>query len=453
MELLQSQVQRLNQQQLQSVELLQMSTLEVEAYLRELAQENPVIELDDSRPETDRPQDEELLRRLSWLEDNDHQNRYYQHMEQEELDPLAQASTQEGLEESLFRFLSRQLYPMQLDEDTAQTVRYLAACLDRDGYLRTSPEDLAGDLAVSVEEIQRCIQLLRTLEPAGVGAADLSQCLELQLRRIHETGPALAIVQNHLDALAKRHYRAIAAQLSIDVEEVRRAEALIRELEPRPGAVFEQPDQIQYILPDVFVEQSEEGRLIARLRGRERPPFQISGYYRGLLQQAEDREVKEYLTGKLRQAEGVLWALDQRDTTLRRCAQAIVDRQEEFFRRGPQALLPLRLADIAQQLELHESTVSRAVREKYLQCSRGVYPFSYFFSRTASTSGEGGQLGGTAARAMLRGLIDGEDQKHPLSDQKLCQEMARLGCPVSRRTVAKYREEMDIPGASGRKTL
>ena len=142
MELLQSQVQRLNQQQLQSVELLQMSTLEVEAYLRELAQENPVIELDDSRPETDRPQDEELLRRLSWLEDNDHQNRYYQHMEQEELDPLAQASTQEGLEESLFRFLSRQLYPMQLDEDTAQTVRYLAACLDRDGYLRTSPEDL-----------------------------------------------------------------------------------------------------------------------------------------------------------------------------------------------------------------------------------------------------------------------------------------------------------------------
>lgn len=452
MELLQSQVQRLNQQQLQSVELLQLSTLEVEAYLRELAQENPVIELEDSRPETDRPQDEELLRRLSWLEDNDQQNRYYQHMEQEELDPLAQVSAQEGLEETLFRFISRQLYPMQLDEDTAQTVRYLAACLDRDGYLRTSQEELAGDLSVSVEQIARCVEILRSLEPAGVGAADLSQCLELQLRRIHETGPALSIVRDHLDALAKRHYRAIAAQLSVSVEEVRRAEALIRELEPRPGAVFEPAEQIQYILPDVFVEEVE-GRLVARVRGRERPPFQISGYYRTLLRQAEEQEVREYLAGKLRQAEGVLWALGQRDTTLRRCAQAIADRQEAFFRLGPQALLPLRLSDVAQELELHESTVSRAVREKYLQCSRGVYPLSYFFSRTASASGEEGQLGGTAARALLRRLIEQEDREHPLSDQKLCQAMAGLGCPVSRRTVAKYREEMDIPGASGRKIL
>ena len=450
MELIQSQVQRLNQQQIQSVELLQMSTLELEAYLRDLAQENPVVELDDTRGESDRPQDEELLRRLNWLEDNDQQNRYYQHMWEEELDPLARVSTEGGLEESMFRFLSRQLYQMDLDEDTAQTVRYLAACLDEDGYLRVPLQELADSLSAPLSRVERCAEILRSLEPAGVGAANLSQCLELQLRRIREEGPALAIVRDHLEALAKRHYRAIAAQLSIPVEEVYRAEKVILELEPRPGSLFDHPSQIQYILPDVFVEEVE-GELVVRLRGRERPPFQINAYYRNLLGQTEDREVRDYLSGKLRQAEGVLRALEQRDSTLRRCAQTIVERQQDFFQRGPQALIPMRLTDVAQELGLHESTISRAIREKYLQCSRGVYPLHYFFSRSAAAQETEIQVGGTAARALLRRLVDREDKLHPLSDQKLAEAMARLSCPISRRTVAKYREELNIPNASGRK--
>ena len=146
MELLQSQVQHLSQQQLQSVELLQMSAAELEEYLHNLVQENPVVELDDSRPEPERPQDDELLRRLKWLDDNDRQNRYYQHVGEEELDPLARVGTEGGLEETLFRFISRQLYTMDLDEDTAQTVRYLAACLDGDGYFRVGVEELAANL-------------------------------------------------------------------------------------------------------------------------------------------------------------------------------------------------------------------------------------------------------------------------------------------------------------------
>ena len=301
MELLQSQIQHLSQQQLQSVELLQMSAQELEEYLRNLAQENPVVELDDSRPETERPRDDELLRRLKWLDDNDRQNRYYQHVGAEELDPLARIGTGGGLEETLFRFISRQLYTMDLDEDTAQTVRYLADCLDEDGYLRIGVEELAANLGRPAAHVRRCLELLRSLEPAGVGAENLSQCLELQLLRIHETGPALAIVRDHLEALAKRHYRAIAAKLSISLEEVQQAEKIIRELEPRPGSPFEQTVQVQYILPDVFIEE-EDGVLTARLRGRERPPIQVSAYYRSLLKQSDDREVKEYLTEKLRQA-------------------------------------------------------------------------------------------------------------------------------------------------------
>lgn len=446
----QSQQQQLNQQQIQSLELLQMSAQELEEYLQELTQENPVVELETGRQEGDDAREDELFDRLSWLEDNDQQNRYYQHVDKEELDPLARAGTSGGLEETLFRFLSRQLYQKDLDEDDAQGVRYLAACLDGDGYLRTPLEELARNLGRPKRDLERWLTILRSLEPAGVGAETLSQCLELQLCRIHETGPALEIVRHHLEALARKQYRAIAARLNISVEEAVRAEQLIRELEPRPGAPFEQPEQVQYILPDVFVEEAD-GALTVRLRGRERPPFQISGYYRNLLRETEDGEVREYLGEKMRQADGVLRALEQRGETLLRCARAIVERQEAFFREGPQGLVPLRLADVAQALELHESTVSRAVREKYLQCSRGVYPLNYFFSRRAAVQGEGGTVGGRGARALLRRLVDQEDKEHPLSDQKLCLAMEELGCPVSRRTVAKYREELGIPGAAGRK--
>lgn len=451
MELIQSQVQRLSQQQLQGVELLQMSAQELESYLRELSQENPVVELEEHfAPAQESPREEDLLRRLRWLEDNDRQNHYYQHIDEEELDPLVRVSGTGGLEETLVRFISRQLDRLGVEEELDRAVRYLAACLDGGGYLRFSLEELSGQTGIPLSRMKQALALLHSLEPAGVGAADLSQCLELQLLRIGAEGPALAIVRDHLEALAKRHYRAIASALGITVEQVREAEGIIRELEPRPGAVFEQPEQVAYIQPDVFVAE-EEGRFVARTRGGERPPFRISAYYRDLLSQSGEQEVREYLTGKLRQAEGVLWAIGQRERTLLRCAQAITERQQDFFRLGPQALVPLRMADVAQELGVHESTVSRSIREKYLQCARGVYPMSYFFSRSATADQSGAAVGGTAARALLKQLLDQEDKSRPLSDQKLSEEMERQGCPISRRTVAKYREEMNIPGASGRK--
>lgn len=451
MELLQSQVQRLSQQQLQSVELLQMSSLELDAYLRDLAQENPMVELEEpAAPPPENSRDDELLRRLRWLEDNDRQNHFYQHVEEEELDPLARVGNAGGLEETLYRFLSRQLDRMDLEAGLSRTVRYLAACLDESGYFRLPLEELSGQTGLPVGHLERALEVLRTLEPAGVGAENLSQCLELQLLRIGEEGPALDIVRDHLEALAKRHYRAIAQRLGITPEQVQQAEAIIRELEPRPGAVFEQPEQVPYVLPDVYVME-EEGQLVVYTRGQERPAFRIDSYYRRLLDQSGEKEVKDYLTAKLRQAEGVLWAIGQRESTLKRCAQFIAQRQQEFFRSGPQALAPLRMADAAQELGVHESTISRAVREKYLQCAKGVYPMSYFFSRSATAGDSESAVGGTAARALLRKLIDGEDKAAPLSDQKLCEAMARQGCAISRRTVAKYREEMNIPGAAGRR--
>lgn len=449
MELQQVQVQKLKQQQLQSVELLQLSAVELEAYIQDLALENPMVEPEERRTaEPDRG--EELISRLRWLEDNDRQNHFYQSMSEEELDPLARVGTEGGLEETLQRFVLRQIDRLPLDRNTARCVQCLACFLEDDGYLRVGLEEIAKNTRIPVKRLEQGLEILQSLDPPGVGAETLSQCLVLQLERRREVGPALAVAKECLDLLAKRRYRAIGEKLGLTLAQVQQAEERIQQLEPRPGMMFQRAEQVAYIQPDVFVEE-ENGTYMVHVRQRERPMFHINSYYRELLKQSTDREVREYLGAKLRQAESVLWAVGQRESTLQRCAQVIVQRQNEFFQRGPMALVPLRLVDVAQELGIHESTVSRAVREKYLQCQRGVYPLSYFFSRRAVGEEQASAMGATAARMLLRRLIEEEDKAAPLSDQKLCERMAQEGCPLSRRTVAKYRDEMNIPGASGRR--
>ena len=446
MELLQKQVQQLDQRQIQRLEMLHMSALELRDYLQELSQENPVVDLNDPPAPAEDVGEDLRLQHLRWLADTDRQNRYYQGLWEYEDDPIARIGVSGGLEETLPQFLSRQLDRLRLDGDTARTVEFLASCLDGDGYLRPPLTELARDSGIPLPLLEQALAVLRTLEPAGVGADSLSQCLALQLERAGVDGPALAIVREYLEPLARCRYRFIADRLGISVDEVCSALKTIRELDPRPGAVFDQPGQTPYVYPDVFVEE-KDGRFTARTRAGDRPAFQINGYYKELLANSGQPEVKDYLRKKVQAAQDVLNAIAQRQDTLLRCAQAIVDRQEDFFRLGEQALRPLRMADVADAVGVHESTVSRAVREKYLQCQRGVYPLGYFFSR----GGAGGDMGGAAAKAALRRLIDGEDKAHPLSDQKLCEALAAEGCPISRRTVAKYRDELSIPGAAGRR--
>ena len=196
-----------------------------------------------------------------------------------------------------------------------------------------------------------------------------------------------------------------------------------------------------------MVIQDEQGLTVA-YQDSYLPGLHLSGYYCKLQKQSADPEVKQYLTDKIKQAQWAIQAVEQRRSTLLSCAQVIVRRQESFFRPGGH-LSPLRLADVAQELSIHESTVSRAIREKYLQCSRGVYPLSFFFSREGGTEGTSVHQ----IKERLRQLVYREDKKHPLSDQKLCEQLEAEGCAISRRTVAKYRDELGIPSASGRKEI
>lgn len=443
--------QQLSQQQIQSIEILQMSAQELEQYLQTLAEENPVVDIERGEYSEFAPKADDALRRMKWLEDGDYQNRYYVSAERDALDPFYQVGSAGGLEETLSSFLRRQLQRLHLGPVMHELVDYLIFCLDDDGYFRIPLAELASELKVPLFRLASALNILRSLEPAGVGAESLSQCLELQLTRAKYSGPALDIVREHLDSLSQHHYREIAGKLSIPVEQVHAARQVIQSLEPRPGFLFSAEEQIPYIQPDLYVVETD-GRLTAYARQEHTSSFSINGYYRDLYAECTDAETREYLAEKLRQAESVRNAMQRRASTIQRCAQAIVDHQQAFFRHGPKALRPLLMTDIAQELDLHESTISRTIREKYLQCAHGVFPLRYFFVNSAVTAPEEVQTASaTAAKILLQTVISQEDTEHPLSDQKIAEQMEKLGCPISRRTVSKYREELNIPSTFGRK--
>ena len=446
LELSLKQALKLSPQMLQSMEILQMSTLELSEYIQELVQENPAAEL--AEPADPGDESEELWRRVQSMADQDHQNRQYVTPDREELDPLARVGTEGGLEDTLLLHLTRQLERSRASTLVLRGAQFLAACLDEDGYLRDDVADLAQSAGLPASVLEEGLSLLQSLDPPGVGARDLSQCLALQLRRRGETGPALAIAQTQLERLGRKQYHAIAQELGISQEAVREAEQVIQSLNPRPGAAFAGREEPHYLIPDLAVVETEQG-LSVIYQDSYAPTLQLSGYYCRLQEQSGDPEVKEYLAEKIKQAQFVIQAVEQRRATLLDCARVIVRRQEGFFRCPQGHLVPLRLSDVAREVSVHESTVSRAIREKYLQCAKGVYPLSFFFSREVGGIGEGSSVHQIKRR--LEQLVAEEDKTRPLSDQRLCQLLVEEGCAISRRTVAKYRDELGIPSASGRK--
>ena len=443
------QTQTLSPQMIQAMKILQMGTQELAEYVEEAAQENPVLELEiDYGRQDDTP---ELFRKLEWLASTDPQNYYYHRQDSEDTyDALGRCGVVDDGEEDLYHDLIAQLDALYLEPELADCARFLAAALDGNGWLDEPLQDLAREIHRPVPLLERALEIVQSLEPAGVAARDLSECLQIQLLRRQPVDElALAIAASYLDDLSKHHYGHIAKRLGATQDAVRRSCQLIRTLEPRPALAASSREQPIYITPDIIVAR-DCGHLELLIDDRFTPSLSISTYYTRMLKEDDTPEVRDYLSEKIRQAKYLLQAVEQRRSTLLACAQCIVEAQEDFFYKGPGHLAPLTLQDVARQVNVHESTVSRAIRDKYLQCSMGVYPFSAFFSRGLGTE-EGGLSSPDAAKALLKKLISEEDKARPLSDQKLCERMAAQGCALSRRTVAKYRSELRIPGTSERR--
>lgn len=444
MELIQRQSQTVSPQLAQTMKLLQMNALELKAYLEEVSMENPVVELEAPEPE----EDDSVLEALSWLRQKDLDGglREETAADEEQDDPMANLPARYREEESLSFFVRCQLAALRLPPQVDRAARWIADNLDENGwYARGQKPPFPPEIEV---EALRAVQ---GLEPAGVGAPDLRDCLLLQLeRQPGDHALAKAIVADHLEDLARNHFHHIAKALGVSQEKVRRAREEIVALDPRPGRAFDTPRATEYIRPDILVIRDGE-RLSLRLLEQDIPRLQLNEYYCTMLKQTDQADVSAYLQEKVRQARWLRQSIRQRHDTILRCMEVILDIQRRFFLTGGE-LAPMALQDVAARAGVHESTVSRAVRGKYLQCAHGLYPLSRFFVRTLA---EGAQTQVTvdAVKDRLASLIAGEDRRKPLSDQQLCRLLGQCGMEISRRTVAKYRAELGLPPATGRREL
>lgn len=443
------QAQILSPQMIQSMEILQMSAQELREYISELALENPTMELEE-RQEWQGDL-EQVRQRLDWLESGDRPGAFSPDGGEEGRE--ADFGVTDDAPNTLYQYICDQLPP--LAEPVFGAVLFLAECLNSSGWIDEPLEELAREGGFSLAVLEQALDVLQSLEPAGVGARCLRECLLIQLSRLPERNPlACLIAAKHLDALSKNHFGAIAKAARRSQEEVREACALIRSLNPRPGAGFDAQERASYIAPDIVVTW-EEGRLELATNDSYFPTLSVSGYYRQLLGSTEDAEVKEYLLQKVHQTEWAIRAVEQRRSTLLDCVRTITRLQRDFFEQGPGHLVPMTLSDVGAEMGVHESTVSRAVRGKYLQCHGSVYPLQFFFSRSLGDRTALCPAGAAStpeyAKSLLKRLVEEEDRKKPLSDQKLCELMAAQGCDLSRRTVAKYRDELGIPSTAGRR--
>ena len=431
---------KLTPQLLQSMEVLQMNSQELLEYLGKLSEENPTLELSDA-PDL-RSSFAELRQKASWLDAGTF-GTTFTHEEGSTMEPGAPDRELD----SLSSFLCDQLERKRLPKPMLALCKYMAELVDEDGYL--AQEDLDGltEMKIPQAMVDQALDLLQSLEPAGVGARDLSECLVLQLSRQEKAVPyAMDIAAQFLTELSRKHYGPISKALGITVPEIQAAEKAIAALEPHPGRAFQPAEPTVYARPDVFIVELE-GELRVMLNEYYLPRISINGYYSDLARESDDPEARTYLKEKLRQTKWLLESLERRGSTLRRCAQAVLDTQRAFFEGRTTELAPMSLSSLAGILELHSSTVSRAVRDKFLQCRQGTYPLRYFFSRSVGQQGISRQA--VKQRLMLH--LKDEDPAHPLSDQTLCKLLEQEGIPLARRTVAKYRSELGIGSSTARR--
>ena len=443
----QQQRQMLSQQMKLSVRILQMDNLQLADYLKELALENPVIELEpsgDTRPKDSR--EELFVRKLEWLDSQTKrvkENIGYYGEDEVERENIAGVHD----EISLTDHLLQQVELCDCAPRLLPVVRFVIGNLDDNGYIMEDLEQLAVQFGYSQTQLRQAIHVVQGLDPAGVGARSLSECLLLQLPE--EQALARRLVSEHLQLVAQNQFAKLAKQTQAPVETIRDATNQIRRLNPKPGSVFRGNDTVQYIMPDVVVTSFEK-QYNVMLCEFGYPDIQLSAGYLQMAKETDDREVISYIQGKVAQFNWVKKCIQSRNETLSRVAKAIVEKQERFFRYGPQHLGIMRMKDIAQMLNLHESTVSRAVRNKYLQCAHGVYPLRHFFVQGIEGPDGGQGHSAHSIKEKIRAMVAGEDPAKPLSDQKIAQLLAEDGIEISRRTVAKYREALNIAGSFAR---
>ncbi|MCX5866506.1 MAG: RNA polymerase factor sigma-54 [Proteobacteria bacterium] len=443
----------------QAIELLQVSRLELVDLVKKELEENPALEEtqpedESARPAEGGPEKEPLTTcgsEVNWEE-------YWDgHYREEEVSrrarehsappPAENYARPEGLAEHLLW----QLKLSPLDPERFQLGSYLIGLIDEDGYLRSSEEEVARETGADEERLRELIQLLQGFDPPGVAARSLEECLLIQIRNRQVKDPlAELILRHYLPELENGEAEKIARETGAGLPAVKRAIQFLAELDPRPGRSFNPVNPV-YLVPDVMIfKLDEHSDYFVLLNEDGLPKLRLSGYCQGLLAGGQlGSGEKQYFQERMRKAVWLIRAVHQRQRTLYRVSRALVERQREFFDRGPGFFRPLALKDIAEQVGVHESTVSRAVANKYVHTPHGLYAFKAFFNRGIEDE-HGGMVATGNVRKQLQKIVGAEDWQKPLTDQKLADFLRRDGVRISRRTVTKYRKLLKIPAAQER---
>ena len=435
----------------QSIALLQLSAQDLLDCIQEELAGNPLLEItedeEDPVPDPQEKEEEQTLLQDTleteyYLEEDDYATSYLHTEPRYERNPRYLENCL-SREKNLSDYLSLQLKTSGADECKQLMGEYLIGNLDTNGYLQGEPAEHARYLGVTLKEIWQGLSLIQSFDPPGVGACSLEECLLLQLKQIPTAHPdAEKIVARYLPELAAGKYPLVARKLGISLPELQGALSLIRRLNPKPGACFGDATAVFYITPDIIVEKIN-GQYVVSC-GDKIPRLVVNSFYRTMLRQNRDENVRGFIKKNLEGAQWFIKSIEHRQKVIHQVAVEIVRVQEPFLERGLHHLKPLTLKAVADVVGVHESTVSRATTNKYMQTPRGLYPMKFFFP--GSIGGEAGMLYANAGiKQTLRELIEEENRAVPLSDQQLAEMLHEKGIKISRRTVAKYREELDIP--------
>lgn len=468
---------------IQAIQILQFNTQELETYVEEQLLTNPILEVlspdsgtdgaeqpaDGAQDRGETPLPQELEREKNEAMEEPFKRKedefdWAEHFKEREYDDISYKQYDYNMDKreytyenfissdiTLTEHLMFQLQFVKLPKQCRMVGKYMIEALDENGYLTVSVDEISKQLSLPQAKVDYVLDIIQGFDPIGVGARDLRECLKIQLKYQGEDDPVtLDVVDHHLEDLAANRLSNIAKAENITVREAQEISDIIRSLEPKPGRQFGSAADTRYIVPDVTVEKSD-GEYVVTVNETSAPRLMVSSYYQQMLVNSEkESNISKFLTGRLNSALWLIKSIEQRRQTIFNVVSAVVKYQEAFFERGSKYLKTLTLKQIADEVGIHESTVSRSINGKYLQCPRGVFEIKYFF--TSGVSGSAGEgIASESIKTQIKEIIDGENPKAPYSDQAIAELLTDQGIDISRRTVAKYRDEMQVPSSSKRK--
>lgn len=434
-----------------SINILQMSACELREFINKELEENPIIDSDfNLKKDTEIEQYKKMIESIEY--DNSNYSSYSKgEYDEEGLSPLNFVSEKKTLKSYLYE----QLHTNKEVKNLRIIIDYMIESLDSRGYLDETVENICNKFNISEEKCVQALEILQDLEPAGIGGRNLKESLLIQLKRKKKLDLNLEnIINNYLDLVADNKFKDIAKYLNISQIEAQNYGDIIRELEPKPSRGYYTGDDVKFITPDAYIKKIDKEYIVI-MNNDIVPQLSINGVYKNLLLHGSDKEVESYIKEKIGSAMFLIKSINNRENTLRIILEDIIKRQKEYLDKGKKYLKPMMLKDIAEDINMHESTVSRAIKDKYILTSYGTVKIKDLFTVGYSTrsSSDGKDVSAKNIKDIIKEIIDSEDKKRPLSDEMICTELSKKNLNISRRTVAKYREEMGIKSSSKRKRI